>query len=55
MRERPPDCLLPESGAPGDDEDQVDARLKGYVKTHFKHQLWCCEQGLFDPYNASLV
>ncbi len=31
---------------------QVHQRLKGYVKTHFEHNLKCVEKGLIDPYNA---
>lgn len=50
MKERPPDALLPEFVT--EDEDQVHQRLKGYVKTHFEHNLKCVEKGLIDPYNA---
>ena len=31
---------------------QVHNRLKGYVKTHFEHQLKCVEKGLIDPYSG---
>ncbi len=55
MRERPPDCLIPESSpnpAGGEEEDVIHGRLTQYVKTHYKHQLWCVEQGLHDPYDV---
>ncbi|KAL4451553.1 hypothetical protein ABPG75_007215 [Micractinium tetrahymenae] len=51
MAERPPEALEPEFAA--DDEDQVHARLKGYVKTHFEHHLKCVEKGLVDPWADS--
>jgi hypothetical protein len=31
---------------------QVHNRLKGYVKSHFEHQLKCVEKGLIDPYSG---
>ena len=47
---RPPEGLLPEVAA--EDEDAAHARLSSYAKAHFKHQLWCVEQGHTDLYDG---
>lgn len=50
--ERPAAALNPRSLLHATPSLQVHQRLKGYVKSHFEHQLKCVEKGLIDPYNG---